>query len=119
MLQHSFVPNSLACLKIFVKHLKMLYNKATKSSYFDMETIPINYVAVLVAAVANMILGSLWFGPIFGKMWVKASGMTREKMEEAKKKGMAGSYALMFWVRLLWPTCWPTRSFLAMLTLEH
>ena len=58
--------------------------------------IPINYWAVLVAAVANMVLGGLWFGPIFGKMWVKASGMTSEKIEEAKKKGMAGSYALMF-----------------------
>lgn len=61
-----------------------------------MQAVPINYWAVLVAAIANMVLGSLWFGPIFGKMWVKTSGMAVEKIEEAKKKGMAGAYALMF-----------------------
>lgn len=58
--------------------------------------VPINYVAVLVAAVTNMILGSLWFGPIFGKMWIKASGMSPEQCEAGKHKNMGGSYALMF-----------------------
>ena len=61
-----------------------------------METIPINYLAVLAAAVANMALGALWFGPIFGKAWVKASGMSDEKVAQAKSKSMAGNYALMF-----------------------
>lgn len=58
--------------------------------------VPVNYWAVLVAAIANMVLGSLWFGPIFGKAWVKSSGMTQADMEKAKKKGMGGSYVLMF-----------------------
>jgi len=58
--------------------------------------VPISYVAVFVAAVANFILGGLWFGPLFGKMWAKLSGMTDAMMEEAKKKGMGKSYALMF-----------------------
>ena len=56
----------------------------------------VNYIAVVVAAVANMALGALWFGPLFGKQWVKASGITSERMEEAKKKGMASNYFLMF-----------------------
>ncbi|MBI2436666.1 MAG: DUF1761 domain-containing protein [Candidatus Magasanikbacteria bacterium] len=57
--------------------------------------VPINYLAVLVSALANMVLGFLWFGPVFGKVWMKTSGMTAEKLEESKKKGMAVSYVLM------------------------
>jgi len=43
-----------------------------------------------------MALGFLWYGPLFGKMWMKLSGMTKEKMEEAKKKGMTTGYILSF-----------------------
>lgn len=57
--------------------------------------VPVNYLTVLIAAIANMILGSLWFGPLFGKAWAAAGGWTKETMTEAKKKGMAMSYALM------------------------
>lgn len=27
----------------------------------------VNYLAVLVAATANLILGAIWYGPLFGK----------------------------------------------------
>jgi Protein of unknown function (DUF1761) len=57
--------------------------------------VPINYWAVLVAAVAQMILGALWYGPLFGKPWAKMMGFTAEKMKEAKAKGMGKSYAIM------------------------
>jgi hypothetical protein len=57
--------------------------------------VPVNYLAVLIAGIANMILGSLWFGPLFGKAWMVAGGWTKEAMTEAKKKGMAMSYVLM------------------------
>lgn len=59
-------------------------------------TITINYWAVLVAAVVNMVIGYLWYGPVFGKIWVKLMGFTPEKMEEMKKKPMGKSYAIMF-----------------------
>jgi hypothetical protein len=73
----------------------MFYNKSgLKNNYKYME-VPVNYGVVLVAAVANMVLGSLWFGPLLGKAWMNAGGWTKEKMMEAKKKGMAVSYALM------------------------
>lgn len=41
----------------------------------------INLWAVLGAAVVNMILGSLWYGPLFGKMWMRMSGMSKEKIK--------------------------------------
>lgn len=58
----------------------------------------INYVAVLVAGIAAMILGGIWYGPLFGKMWMKGMGWDpsdKEKMAKMKK-GMAAGYAQMF-----------------------
>ena len=54
----------------------------------------INLVGVVVAGLAGMVAGVLWYGPLFGKAWVKLMGFTKEAMEEAKKKGMMSSYAL-------------------------
>lgn len=36
----------------------------------------INYVAVLVAAIANFIFSALWYTPLFGKAWAKELGIT-------------------------------------------
>lgn len=61
-----------------------------------MSEVPIQYLAVLVAAVASMIIGSLWYGPLFGKKWMALMGLTPENITAAKQKGMATSYGLMF-----------------------
>jgi hypothetical protein len=39
-----------------------------------MEELQINMVAVLVAVVANFVLGFLWYTPLFGKAWAKELG---------------------------------------------
>lgn len=57
--------------------------------------VPINYLAVLLCAISNMIIGSLWYGPLFGKAWTKLVGFNQEKMENAKKD-MSTSYGGMF-----------------------
>lgn len=49
----------------------------------------INYTAVVLAAVANMGLGFLWFGPIFGKKWVR-TGCNKDMVDAQKVKGEAG-----------------------------
>jgi hypothetical protein len=33
--------------------------------------IHLNWLAILVAVVASMIIGFVWFGPLFGKIWAK------------------------------------------------
>jgi Protein of unknown function (DUF1761) len=38
------------------------------------QQLPINMVAILVAVVANFILGFLWYTPLFGKAWAKEMG---------------------------------------------
>ena len=58
--------------------------------------VPINYLAVLVAAVANMVIGSIWYGPLFGKKWVKLQGWSKDDMEKMKEKGMSKTYLLAF-----------------------
>lgn len=60
-----------------------------------MNEVPVNYVAVLVAAVVNMVLGFLWYGPLFGKQWMAMMGWSQADMEKAKAKGMGKSYTIM------------------------
>jgi hypothetical protein len=39
----------------------------------------LNWLAVLTAAFSTFMLGGLWYGPLFGRVWMRASGMTEEK----------------------------------------
>ena len=60
--------------------------------------VSINYWAVLVSAVVGMGLGFLWYGPLFGKQWVKLMGFSdkqMKQMKESNKKGMTKSYTIM------------------------
>ena len=57
--------------------------------------VPINYLAIVVCGVVAMALGFLWYGPLFGKEWMKLVGMTQEKMTQAKK-GMTKTYTISF-----------------------
>jgi hypothetical protein len=60
--------------------------------------VEVNYIAVIIAAVVTMVLGFLWYGPFFGKMWMKERGFdkkNKEQMEKAKKE-MNKWYALVF-----------------------
>ncbi|MDX1502038.1 MAG: DUF1761 domain-containing protein [Thermoanaerobaculia bacterium] len=55
-----------------------------------MGNLDINWWAVLSAAVANFVIGGIWYSPaLFGKIWMRANGFT-----EADLKG--GSAARIF-----------------------
>ena len=52
----------------------------------------VNYIAVLVAAVVAMVIGYIWYGPLFGKIWMKGSGM-----KDMKGNGnMAMTYGIQY-----------------------
>jgi multidrug transporter EmrE-like cation transporter len=55
--------------------------------------IVVNYWAVLAAAAANVVLGMLWYGPLFGKKWMELTGM---KPTEEDKKQMPKKTLIMF-----------------------
>ena len=38
----------------------------------------INWLAVIVAAVSPFVIGSLWYGPVLGKTWMRLTGITKE-----------------------------------------
>ena len=40
----------------------------------------VNWLAVIVAAILPMIIGSLWYGPLFGKQWMDMIGFTEEEI---------------------------------------
>ena len=54
--------------------------------------LPINLVAVLVAAVAAFIIGFLMHGPVAGKLWMKLANVQRTGNEK-----FSGMYGQMFW----------------------
>ena len=60
--------------------------------------VTVNFWAVLVSAVASMVIGSIWYGPLFGKKFMNAMGMDTWSPEkkESMKKGMALTYIWQF-----------------------
>lgn len=65
--------------------------------------VAINYWSVLVAAVSTMVVGSIWYGPLFGKAYISAMGwdsLSSEKKAEMKK-GMGATYFYQFVVSLV------------------
>jgi len=43
----------------------------------------VNWIAVALGAVFNMALGSLWYGPLFGKLWLSLIGKKQEEIESS------------------------------------
>lgn len=41
----------------------------------------VNFLAVALGAVFNMILGTLWYGPFFGNLWLKLIGKKKEDVQ--------------------------------------
>ncbi len=60
-----------------------------------MVMVPVDYLGVLINAILSMVLGFLWYGPLFGKKWIKLSSL---KSDNSKASGsvMARMYTLMF-----------------------
>ncbi|RMB63303.1 DUF1761 domain-containing protein [Dokdonia sinensis] len=48
-----------------------------------------NWLAMLVASASSLVVGFFWYGPLFGKAWMRESGMTEEKIK-------TGNMALIF-----------------------
>ena len=59
----------------------------------------INWLAVLVAAVVTFVLGGLWYGPLFGKVWRVAEGQTEP--QPGHQKHPAFVYSLAFVLTLI------------------
>ncbi|HEY4797694.1 MAG TPA: DUF1761 domain-containing protein [Bacteroidia bacterium] len=56
----------------------------------------LNWLAVAVSAIAYFALGAIWFGPAFGKVWMKGHGITLPSEEEKKNMNMGKIFGLSF-----------------------
>jgi hypothetical protein len=50
-----------------------------------METITVNYWAIAAGAVLSMVIGAVWYGPLFGKKWMELVGVDSADQESTKK----------------------------------
>jgi hypothetical protein len=67
-----------------------------------METIGVNYWAIAAGAVLSMLIGAIWYGPIFGKKWMEVAGFDAADLEARKKMQKAAGplYAVQFLLTL-------------------
>ncbi|OJJ14825.1 hypothetical protein BKI52_40410 [marine bacterium AO1-C] len=64
----------------------------------------INWLSVVVAAISAFLVGGIWYGPLFGKVWMKAFHFTEEDL---KKRSIPKTFGLSLFL-----------AFVAALTLE-
>lgn len=59
----------------------------------------VNYPAVLIAAILNMVVGAIWYSPaVFGTKWMELTG---KKPGDMQPGSMGKSYGLMFLAALV------------------
>lgn len=52
-------------------------------------TIDINWLAVALATLSSMVVGSIWYAkPVFGTLWIKLAKLDEKKMEQNAAKDM-------------------------------
>lgn len=64
-----------------------------------METLDINYLAIGVCGVLSMVVGAVWYGPLFGRVWMNIVGVSPD--DEAKRKEMQKGAGPLYGVQLL------------------
>lgn len=63
----------------------------------------LNYMAIVGAGIISMVVGSIWYGPLFGKKWMEICGVTNtdvEKRKQMQKEAMP-LYGMQFALTLL------------------
>jgi hypothetical protein len=56
-----------------------------------MGSVPINYLAVLAAALLGFVIGGLWYSPaLFGKAWLRAASLSEEDVAAGNKARIFG-----------------------------
>lgn len=51
----------------------------------------INWISVIVATISAFLIGGIWYGPIFGRVWMTEFGFT---IEDLKKRNMSKVFGL-------------------------
>jgi len=73
----------------------------------------VNWIAVVVGGVFNMAFGALWYGPLFGKAWLRATGKSSDEIKSNAMMyllpmlaGLVAAYVLAIMIAGLGITIW-------------
>lgn len=63
-----------------------------------MDILSVNYIAIFVGAVLSMVIGAIWYGPLFGKKWMEIIGVNPVDLEARKnmQKNAISQYGVQF-----------------------
>lgn len=67
-----------------------------------MEGAMINWMAVGAASLVGFVIGFIWYGPLFGKAWMKESGLTEEDVQNGN---MAKIFGITFVLQVIMTYC--------------
>lgn len=60
-----------------------------------MLTVDINYLAVVVCGIISMLIGAIWYGPVFSKVWMKEVGYTEDDLKKDFNSGKTYGLAVV------------------------
>ena len=73
----------------------------------------VNWIAVVIGAVFNLAFGAVWYGPLFGKLWLRVIGKKEDEIQSSATMyllpllaGLASSYVLAAIITGLGITLW-------------
>lgn len=58
----------------------------------------VHWIAIVLAPLLGFVLGGLWYGPLFGKAWMRASGVSEE---QARAGNNPKKFALVYVLNLI------------------
>ncbi len=70
-----------------------------------MAEVDINYIAVLAASLVGLVVGAVWYGPLFGKPWRLAAGLDPEVIERSPRSAMRRTFMISFILNYIMAYC--------------
>ena len=55
-----------------------------------MNLLDVNWLAVVLGALAGFVVGGIWYGPVMGKRWMGAVGLTEEQIRGGNMAAIYG-----------------------------
>ncbi len=59
----------------------------------------LNYIAIIVCVVLSMVIGFVWYGPLFGSLWMRINNLS--PMDQAARKEMQKKAGPLYIVQML------------------
>lgn len=59
-----------------------------------MESVQINWLGVLLAALSSFLIGGVWYNALFTKKWQQATGLKETELQKGMQRVFIGSFLL-------------------------